>query len=107
LEPGQLKIKGCTIKFSACKSREFAVLVERSRREKEFWYDKRGGEIKVKQIGNGFPKRHQLIEEAVQGTEGFWLEKTVDATVLPPQPVVVLDNSSLQDACLMLLEGET
>lgn len=109
MEPGQLFIKGCIIKFSACKLREFAVLVERNGREKDSWYDKRGGELKVKQVGRGFPKTSIVTKDQGHGTEqpSFWLEKPVDATVLPPQPVLVLDTSSSQDSSLMLLEGET
>ena len=112
LETGQLHIKGCIIKFSACKPREFSVLAEKSRREKEIWYDQRGGEIKVKQIGTGFPKTSVGKEGSTfhlndVEQDNFWLESVVDATVLPPQPVLVLESSSSQDSCLMLLEGET
>lgn len=108
-EPGQLDIKGCMIKFSACKARKFAVLLERNGREKDFWYDKRGGELKVNEVGRGFPKKDLTRQELVQWAEQakFWIEGTVDATVLPPQPILVLDSSSSQDSCLMLLEGET
>lgn len=111
IESGQLQIKGCVIKFSACKLREFSVLAVKGRREKEIWYDNQGGEIKVKQVGMGFPKASAGKESTLQlnGVEQdkFWLESVVDATVLPPQPVLVLDSSSSQDSCMMLLEGET
>lgn len=112
LESGQFQIKGCIIKFSACNSHEFSVLAEKSRREKEIWYDNRGGEIKVKQVGLGFPKASVGKEGSslqLNGVEqdNFWLESVVDATVLPPQPVLVLDSSSSEDSSMMLLEGET
>lgn len=108
---GTLQIKGCTIKFSACNNRDFPLFVQRPRREKEKWYDKHGGEIKVKRIGMGFPKpifTDPMKREEIEGEEdGFWVRKTLDATVLPPQPVLVLESSSSRDSCIMLLEGET
>jgi len=108
---GTLQIKGCTIKFSACSKQDFPFLVQRPRREKEKWYDKRGGEIKVKRIGMGFPKpifTDPMKKEDVGAEEdGFWVKKTLDAIVLPPQPVLVLESSSSRDSCIMLLEGET
>jgi len=107
---GTLQIKGCTIKFSACSKRDFPFHVQRPRRDKEKWYDKHGGEIKVKRIGMGFPKPifADPKREDVQGDEedGFWIKKTFDAVVLPPQPVLVLESSSSRDSCIMLLEGE-
>jgi hypothetical protein len=108
---GSLQIKGCTIKFSACSKRDFPLLVQRPRREKEKWYDEHGGEIKVKRVGMGFPKPIFLdakkTEEIEDEEDGFWVKKTLDATVLPPQPVLVLESSSSRDSCIMLLEGET
>jgi Transport protein Trs120 or TRAPPC9, TRAPP II complex subunit len=109
-EQGQLHIHGCVIKFSACKMREFPILGERSRRERESWYDTRGGESKTKRrgvvlpnsrtmAGDGSPRNH--VEDG-----SFWPRKTVEATVLPPQPALVLEQSSLKDGCIMLLEGE-
>ena len=50
------------------------------------------------------PKREDVLTEE---EDGFWVKKTLDATVLPPQPVLVLESSSSRDSCIMLLEGET
>jgi hypothetical protein len=110
--PGQLCIKGCVIKFSACRAQEFPLLCERSGREKETWYDKRGGEIKVNRIGMGFPKWSDATQSPKPSSNGieqdsFWRKRTVDAVVHPPQPLLVLENSSSRDSCIMLLEGET
>src|SRR5437667_6211755 len=93
LETGHLLIKGCTINFTACKTREFLVLRDKSRREKEIWYDSHGGEIKVKQIGMGFPKLSTGKEEIPSRSNGviqdkFWTESGVETTVLPPQQVL-------------------
>ena len=73
------------------------------------WYDERNGEIKIKQIGTGFHgptmdknARPHVIDEV----DGFWLRRTLSFTILPPQPVLVLESVSLQDSALMLLEGE-
>ena len=80
------------------------------RREKEKWYDRHGGEIKVKRIGMGFPKpifTEPKKRDIDADDDGFWIKKTLDATVLPPQPVLIMESSSLRDSCIMLLEGET
>jgi Transport protein Trs120 or TRAPPC9, TRAPP II complex subunit len=110
-EPGHLGIKGCKIKFSACKLRHFPIRRERNRREKEIWYDIQGGEIKVRPFGGHTPIRNTRTDVSQVSNIGvtqdtFWLEETVDATVLPLQPILILESSSLRDACMMLLEGE-
>jgi Transport protein Trs120 or TRAPPC9, TRAPP II complex subunit len=112
LTPGHLQIKGCTIKFSALKAHQFSLLSEQTRREKENWYDKNGGEIKVNQIGMGFMKNRIEFTEKPESIkivddDAFWKKKIIEATVLPPQPSLVLENSSSRDSSIMLLEGET
>jgi Transport protein Trs120 or TRAPPC9, TRAPP II complex subunit len=109
-ETGRLCIQGCIVKFSTCKSREFLMLGNRTRRERETWYDMRGGEIKIKQIGIGLisPSSIKKIDSAATETEeeSFWPQKALIARVLPPQPTLVLERSSIPDAGIMLLEGE-
>ena len=112
LEPGHLKIKGCIIKFSALKAHEFHILSEQTRREKDNWYDKNGGDIKVNQIGMGFMKNRIEFNgksESISDVDddAFWHKKVIEATVLPPQPILILENSSSRDSSVMLLEGET
>jgi trafficking protein particle complex subunit 9 len=107
--PGDIIIKGCTIRFSACKKRNFAFYSPRSRRDKELWYDERNGEIKVKQIGTS-PQKSTIADEPAEDDtsqlDGFWRRRTLSVTILPPQPVLVLESIVLQDSALMLLEGE-
>jgi hypothetical protein len=110
-EPGRLGIKGCRIKFSACKLRDFPIRRERNRREKEVWHDIQGGEIKVRQFRGHMPDQNASTDIGQLSNNGatqdtFWLEETVEATVLPLQPVLALEGSSSRDACMMLLEGE-
>lgn len=109
---GELSIKGCTIKFSTCTPRQFPILCERSRRDREVWYDMCGGESKVKKSGIGFPAADapDAMTQSISSKfdeSSFWIEKTVTAYVLPPQPVLTLESSLLGDGCMMLLEGET
>jgi len=40
------------------------------------------------------------------GLDGFWLRRTLSLSILPPQPVLVLESIVMQDSALMLLEGE-
>lgn len=110
-EPGHLGIKGCKIKFSACKPRYFPIRRERDRREKEIWYDVQGGEIKIRRCGCHMSDKNTRTDVSQDSNNGitqdtFWLEEIVDATVLPAQPILILESSSLRDACMMLLEGE-
>jgi len=100
LESGQMRIKGCVIKFSACKPTEFHIYGERTRREKELWHDARGGEGKIKGVG--------AIESASDESDmdGFRPRRVLNITVLPPQPLLVIEGSSVQDDSIMLLEGE-
>jgi hypothetical protein len=109
-EAGQLHIRGCVIKFSACKLQEFPILDERTRRQREAWYDTRGGELKTKKGRFTLPNSRVAPETDSPadhvGDEGFWPRRTIDATVLPPRPVLVVEQCSVQDNCIMLLEGE-
>jgi hypothetical protein len=110
VERGQLHIMGCVIKFAACKTQEFPILGSRSRREKEAWYDARGGESKVKTAGVSLPKLRTCIATSAPAfhleDDTFWLRRKVTAMVLPPQPVLELEACSAKDDCIMLLEGE-
>ena len=103
-KPGQLDIQGCVIKISTCKSQEFWLLENRGRRERDMWYDMRGGEFKIKQIGR-YPGTMNLSEDLL--ADQFWSKRRISATVLPPQPVLILEGCPLADAAVMLLEGET
>jgi hypothetical protein len=89
--------------------RNFAFYSPRSRRDKELWYDERNGEIKVKQIGTS-PQTSTIVDETADDDtsdrDGFWRRRTLSVTILPPQPVLVLESIVLQDSALMLLEGE-
>jgi hypothetical protein len=109
-EAGRLCIEGCIVKFSTCKSRQFLMLGERTRRQREIWYDTRGGEVKIKHIGVKLVSSSSTtkVDPAELATEErFWPQKTLSAKVLPPQPTLVLDGCSISDAGIMLLEGET
>jgi Transport protein Trs120 or TRAPPC9, TRAPP II complex subunit len=89
--------------------RNFAFYSSRSRRDKELWYDERNGEIKVKQIGTS-PQTstfvHETADDDTSERDGFWRRRTLSVTILPPQPILVLESIVLQDSALMLLEGE-
>jgi len=108
LEPGKLHIKGCDIKFSACKAGRFSVLGSRSGRDREKWYDSRGGEGKVKAFGKVSRKAYHGggLPNGSSEEESFWPPIVLSATVLPPQPVLVVERNSLQDGSITLLEGE-
>jgi Transport protein Trs120 or TRAPPC9, TRAPP II complex subunit len=106
-ETGQLLVKGCTIKFSGCKPENFSIWGNRNRRERDRWYDTRDGEFKIKRMGVGLLKPSAAITTGEVGNDRFWLERTLHATVLAPQPVLVLDGCLFRDACMSLLEGET
>ena len=97
---GLLVIKGCTIRFSGCRLRDFKLWRPRNHQERDHWYDTRGGEDKIKSLGLPVLKRNG--EE-----EHFWLHQSIEATVLAPQPVLTLDDYLLRDSSIMLLEGET
>jgi hypothetical protein len=103
-KPGQLDIQGCLIKFSTCKSQEFWLLDNLSRRERDIWYDVRGGEFKVKEIGIHSKKMNSSEDP---DADQFWPKRKISATVLPPQPVLILQGCPLGGAAIMLLEGET
>jgi len=103
-QSGQLDLQGCTIKFSTCKAEEFWLFGNRSRRERDIYYDMRGGEFKVKDIG--IRSGQTTISDDV-GPDQFWVRRSISAKVLPPQPVLVLERCPLGDAAVMLLEGET
>jgi hypothetical protein len=86
------------------------MLGERTLRQREIWYDTRGGEVKIKHIGvsRAFSPSTSKVDLAQPETEErFWPQKTLSAKVLPPQPTLVLDGCSISDAGIMLLEGET
>ena len=85
------------------------MLGSRTGRDREKWFDSRGGEGKVKVIGKGSRKSYLGggLSNGSSEEEGFWPPKVLSATVLPPQPVLVVERSSLQDGSITLLEGET
>jgi Transport protein Trs120 or TRAPPC9, TRAPP II complex subunit len=105
---GAVSIRGCIIKFSACKTCKFPLWRKRTRRERELWYDARGGEFKVKRIGL---ESECVITTAEQNEElphdGIWVTRTIDVDVLPSQPFLILDGCSLEGRSIMLLQGET
>jgi Transport protein Trs120 or TRAPPC9, TRAPP II complex subunit len=106
-EPGGLSVKGCVIKFSVCKTAEFPLLRERSGRERDSWYDMRGGEFKVKRVGIEAVLvetwREQLADHAQESPLVAW---SVNADVVPPKPFLVLEACSMANRSIMLLEGE-
>jgi hypothetical protein len=86
------------------------MLGERTRRQREIWYDTRGGEVKIKHIGVRpafLPSTTKVDLAELETEESFWPQKTLSAKVLPPQPTLALEGCSISDAGIMLLEGET
>lgn len=107
---GTLSIKGCVIKFSTCSVDKYSLFGKRSRREREIWYDAKGGEIKVKRFGIKAPQTalsSSIIEEDGTSQDDYWPRRELVADILPARPQVVPDVISLHDGCFMLLEGET
>jgi Transport protein Trs120 or TRAPPC9, TRAPP II complex subunit len=103
-KPGRLDLEGCVIKFSTCKSQEFRLFDIRGRRERDMWYDLRGGESKIKRVGL-HPGRVILSEDTA--ISQFWNKRTIAANILPPQPVLIMERGLLGNSGIMLLEGET
>lgn len=101
---GRLELEGCVIKFSTCKSQEFRLFGIRGRRERDMWYDLRGGESKIKRVGI---RPETVILSADTAISQFWTKRTIVANILPPQPILILERCPLGNSGIMLLEGET
>ena len=104
---GTLNITGCIVKVRHCRERRFPLF-------KKFW--KPEIESKIKRMG--LAAKLSLVERpiswgsndssarpdpVVKGPEA----ETLTVNVVKPQPVVVIESTSLSQSAIMVLEGET
>jgi hypothetical protein len=89
---GTLKITGAIIRVKGCRERRFPIF-------KEAWSPE--DELKVKVIGLGALERHCDSTPA-----SLPKPDSLELSVVSPQPVVVVQGSTLPQSSVMILEGE-
>lgn len=104
---GSMKITGCRIKVFGCRERSFPIFVE--------GLDNRERDIKTKRFG--LRAAEPRLERPVSTISASGrasrplpqlhpIPKTMDLTVIEPQPLLVVKSTSLSQSALMILEGE-
>lgn len=104
---GSIKITGCRIKVFGCRERSFPIFTE--------GLDNRERDIKTKRFGlkAAEPKLNRPASTISASGRASKLPpqlhpipKTLDLTVIEPQPLLVVKSTSLSQSALMVLEGE-
>lgn len=104
---GSIKITGCRIKVFGCRERSFPIFTE--------GLDNRERDIKTKRFGlkAAEPKVERPVSAMSTSNRASKLPpplhpipKSLDLTVIEPQPLLVIKSTSLSQSALMVLEGE-
>lgn len=104
---GSIKITGCRIKVFGCREKSFPIFVE--------GLDNRERDIKTKRFG--LKAAEPILDRPVSTISASGrasrpppqlhpIPKTLDLTVIEPQPLLVVKSTSLSQSALMILEGE-
>jgi trafficking protein particle complex subunit 9 len=103
---GSLRVDGCLVKAKGCRERFFPIFVDSWAPEPEMRMKNIG--LLMAQPSASRPASHDSIIS--QGRLGpprtFPLPSTIPLTIIPPQPVLVVADTSIQQGALMILEGE-
>ncbi len=104
---GSLVITGCFIKVRGCRERRYPIFTDA-------WSPERTTKIKKLglQAAKRGPPRSVSASEAPTKTKMHFPSSdpkpsSLDLTVVPEQPIVVIKSTSLSQAAMMVLEGET
>ena len=92
---GDCKITGCRINISGCAEQTFPVV-------NKAWSP--SPPTLMKHLGQEARSYTQNLSEGQKGDVPQ--HSMVTATVIPPQPTLLLEKSSLLESCIMLLNGE-
>lgn len=92
--PGDCKITGCLIKIHGCREQQFRIVSKPWSASIPFLMKVPNEDRKVEDSSK---------EKPVVGGPEY---STIAVTVIEPQPRIVLDESSMVDSTLMLLDGE-
>ncbi|KAF4554013.1 Transport protein Trs120 or TRAPPC9, TRAPP II complex subunit-like protein [Elsinoe fawcettii] len=97
-EPGQIRILGCTIKVAGCREQFFPIYNDEWKAQEQ---------MKLKEASRELSLREVSITDTVEDGKQNPTTSLMALTVIPRQPLLVLEDYSLTDQSLMLLEGET
>jgi trafficking protein particle complex subunit 9 len=105
LRNAAISINGCIVKIKGCRERLFPIFSKP-------WVP--STDIKVKTMGLHKSKGHnnrvsdssKLSQMSDKSSFIYPIPDPLDITVIPPQPVLIITNTSVSHNALMLLEGE-
>ncbi|ORZ04550.1 TRAPP II complex [Lobosporangium transversale] len=115
--PGELVIRGCWVQIAHCAEHEFFVINPRTGQPTSTDTSSKNGSDNSNKNGTASNSSEPLVRFKKRGLESFTLVKPVNddvvteprfttVTVIPKQPLLKINSTSLQHGSVMLFEGE-